>query len=215
MASPIPRTSLFTFTVPVHAANGFTVDGKLSEWTSLHQLPELSMDGGKPFAHVYAAWSAAGMWFALDVPRKSAPRVLPKRLAEGDSLELYVDTRDIRSAHRAGRYCHKFVLAPVGGVGRARSALFEHQDIQRALMNPPQVTSDQVEVASVVRDDGYAIELFVPAAALNGYDVDVTRRLGLAYVLRDTERYPQVWPHAADLPVWNDTSLWATIDLVD
>jgi len=214
MPSPIPRSSLFTFAVPVHAGKKVRVDGDLSEWSDRHRLPRVALEGRPPFADLWMAWSPDGVWFALWVPRTKAPRVLPKRLAQGDCLELYIDTRDVRTAHRAGRYCHKFVVAPVGGPGHARRPLFEHQGIARALVNPPWVAQAQIEVASRVREDGYAIDLFLPAAALNGYDVEVTRRLGLAYVVHDVERPMQVWPHEADLPVWIDPSLWAVIELV-
>ena len=215
MASPIPRTSLFTFTVPVRAGDRIVVDGRLNEWTSLHKLPPIALEGERSFADVYAAWSTDGMWFAVRVSRSKALRVLPNRLSEGDCLELYIDTRDFRSAHRAGRYCHKFVVAPVGGTGRSNAPLFEHLDIQRAQMTPPHITAKQVKIAAMVASDEYTIELFLPRDVLNGYDVDVTRRMGLAYVLRDTEHGAQTWPHSGDLPVWSDTSLWATIELVD
>lgn len=214
MASPIPRSSLFNLTVAAHRARKITVDGKLDEWPERYRLPTVSLEGRPPFASVFMAWSPDGLWFACEVPRTKAPQVLPKRLASGDCLELYIDTRDIRSAHRAGRYCHKFVIAPVGGAGRGRNPVFEHQEIQRALATPPLVQPDQVDVASEVRKDGYAMEVFFPGSALAGYDVEVNRRLGLAYVLHDIERDMQVWPHQVDLPVWIDPGLWAVAELV-
>lgn len=215
MHSPIPNTAVFTFSVPIHRAGPIQIDGELSDWSDANLLPAIGIDGPAPYANVWAAWSPEGLWFAVRVPRTKAPRVLPKRLSEGDSFELYIDTRDIRSAHRAGRYCHKFVLAPVGGPGNARSPLFQHQEIQRALTSPPLVERSHVEIASRTSDAGYSLELYIPASALNGYDVEITRRMGLAYVLRDTERHIQAWPHSSELPIWSDTSLWSTIELVD
>jgi hypothetical protein len=215
MASPIPRSSLFNLTVSVHRAERFTIDGKLDDWSERNFLPQVSLEGRPPFATVSMAWSAEGLWFACSVPRTKAPQVIPKRLASGDCLELYIDTRDIRSAHRAGRYCHKFVVAPVGGAGRGRNPIFEHQEIQRALATPPLVQPDEIDLASEVRKDGYTMEMFFPASTLTGYDVEINRRLGLAYVLHDIEREMQVWPHQVDLPVWIDPGLWAVVELVE
>jgi len=213
LASPIPRSAPFTFAVPIHGGDGFTVDGRLDDWSAHYRLPTVSL-GSPAFAEVSAAWSPDGMWFALRVPRTKAPRVLPKRPTDGDCLELYLDTRDLRNAHRAGRYCHKFVLAPVGGVGQARRPLFEHQEMPRALATPPLIVPDQIEIASDVSGYEYSMELFVPSAALSGYDVDATRRLGLAYVLHDIEHTVQTWPHPVGLPVASDPSFWATVELV-
>jgi hypothetical protein len=215
MTSPVPLSALFAFAIPIRPVGDIVIDGVLDDWSDEYALPSISLEGREQSATVYAAWSEQRLVFALNVPRTRAPRVLPKRLSDGDSFDLYIDTRDIRNAHRAGRYCHKFVIAPVGGAGQARSPLFEHQEIQRALMGPPHVSPPHVEIASSVRDDGYSIELALPASTLNGYDVDITRRMGLAYVLHDTERPNQIWPHTSELPVWNDTSLWATVELVD
>jgi len=218
MASPIPRSSLFNLSVPVHRAPqegaAITIDGKLDDWSERHRLPEVALEGRSPFAALWMAWSPGGLWFAAFVPRTRAPQVIPKRLAAGDCLELYIDTRDIRSAHRAGRYCHKFVVAPVGGAGRGRHPIFEHQGIARALANPPTVLPEQIELAADVFSDGYTLEMRFPASALTGYDVEVNRRLGLAYVVHDIEREMQVWPHQNDLPVWIDPSLWAVIELM-
>ena len=215
MASPIPRSSLFAFSVPVRPAGKTKIDGKLDDWMPHHLLPPVALESRSPFAGAWMAWAPKGLWFAFDVARTRAPRVLPNRLAEGDCIEIYLDTRDIRTAHRAGRYCHKLVVAPVGGPGRGRQPVFEHQDIARSLANPTRILSEQVEIASTVREDGYSIELFMPAETLTGYDVEVTRRLGLAYVIHDIERPMQVWPHEQELPVWVDPSLWATLELRD
>jgi hypothetical protein len=213
MASPIPRSAPFTFAVPVHGGNGFTIDGKLDDWPGSYRLPNVTL-GTPPFAELFAAWSPEGLSFALDVPRTVAPRVLPKRPTEGDCLELYIDTRDVRTAHRAGRYCHKFVIAPVGAAGQARRPLFEHQEIPRSLATPPRVVSDQIDSASEVTKEHYAIEFHLPATVLSGYDVEITRRIGLAYVLYDVEHSRQTWPHPASLPVAGDPSFWATVELV-
>ena len=214
MGSPVPRSSLFNFEIEVHRLEALTVDGTLNGWSEGHRLPAVGLEESETYAEAWAGWSPEGLWFAVRVPRSKAPRVIPKRPEQGDCVELYVDTRDVRSAHRAGRYCHKFVLAPVGGPGRGTRPFFEHQPIHRALMDPPMGPAEMVDVASSVVADQYVIELHLPAAALSGFDVEISRRLGLAYIVHDIEHEPQNWPHPRVLPQGTDPSLWATIVLV-
>ena len=214
MQSPIPRSALFNFAIKAYPAHGITLDGVCDEWDTHHELPDLAVDG-ESFATVWMAWESDALWFAVKVPRTRAPQVIPNRPASGDCVELYIDTRDVRSAHRAGRYCHKFIFAPQGRAGRARHPFFEHAEIARATASPPKVTPDQVEVAASIEPESYSMEIRLPAEALFGYDVETNRRLGLAYVIHDIERPMQVWPHSADLPVWVDPALWAVVELVD
>ena len=213
MPSLVPHSSLLNVSCRVRPVTLAKVDGALGEWTDDHLLPRIALEDPQPYATVWAGWSTSGLGLAFRVPRTRAPRVLPKRPTEGDCIEIYIDTRDVRTAHRASRYCHKFVVAPAGGPGRGRLPLFEHQEIPRALGMPPQVEADAVKIGARVTERQYTLEMFLPAAALNGYDVEENRRLGLAYLIRDIENGVQSWPHGEVLPVGMDPSLWATVEL--
>jgi hypothetical protein len=214
MQSAIPRSSLFNFAVKAYPAGAIAVDGACDEWDDRHRLPDLALDGGT-FATMWMAWSPEALWFAVRVERTRPPQVMPNRPAAGDCIELYIDTRDVRSAHRAGRYCHKFIMAPVGRSGRAQKPFFDHVDVARATASPPKVLPEQVELAAVVDREFYSMEIRIPAEALFGYDIETNRRLGFAYVVHDIERPMQVWPHESELPLWVDPGLWAVVELVD
>ena len=200
MGSPVPRSAMFTFAVRIPPAKKTAPDGTLVGWTERHKLPRQDFEGTEPFADVWAGWSPEGLHLAVRVEKNRAPRVIPRRLDEGDCVEFYVDTRDVRTAHRAGRFCHKFVVAPVGGAGRGRKPVFHHLEIHRSTATPTIIAPEDVQIASSVEDDRYTVELFLPAAALTGYDVEVNRRLGLAFIVHDTEHGIQNWPHPTVLP---------------
>ncbi len=215
MGSPVPRSTVFGFGVKVRPARKTAVDGSLSGWSEAHRLPRIALGDAEPFAAFWTAWQPEGLWLAVRVGKGRAPRVIPNRLTEGDCVEFLVDTRDVRSAHRAGRFCHRFVVAPAGGAGRGRSPLFRHLDIPRATAGPAEVQPDDVKIGATVDEDRYVVELFVPGRSFTGFDVEVNRRFGLACVVHDTERGVLNWPHPTVLPVGIDPSLWAVAELVD
>jgi hypothetical protein len=215
MGTPVPRSALFNFEMEAHKADGITVDGDLSDWPDACELPPVWLEGDEPFARMWLAWSTEGLWFACRVQRTRAPRVIPKKPWDGDCVEFCVDTRDVKTAHRAGRYCHRFVMAPVGGPGRAALPFFVHLPIHRSLMDPPIVKQDMIEIASKVADDHYIIEAYFPSASMSGYDaIDDSHRLGIACVVHDVDRGEMNWPHSQILPVGMDPSLWASMKLV-
>lgn len=215
MASPVPRSAMFSFAITIPPAKKTEVDGTLAGWAERHRLPRAEFEGADTFADVWAAWSTDALWLAVRVEKGRAPRVIPNRLTEGDCVEFYVDTRDVRNAHRAGRFCHRFVVAPAGGAGRGRMPVFQHVEISRATASPATVEIGRGDIGATVEDDRYVVEVRLPASGLTGFDADVNRRLGLAYVVHDTEHGTQNWPHAAVLPVGVDPSLWAVAELID
>ena len=215
MATLVPRSSMLNFACSIHEMNSAEVNADLSLWSETHLLPQISTeeDAESP-ARVWMGWNPEGLRTAFHIQKSRAPRVLPKRPTEGDCIELYVDTRDVRTAHRAGRYCHRFIFAPVGGPGRGQLPFFQHLEIQRATVNPPTVQPDLIDIAAETGDDGYVMDIHIPAAALNGYDVEENKRLGLAWIIHDIDKSTRNWPHPDVLPVGMDPSLWATIELV-
>ena len=77
----------------------------------------MGVDGLEAFATLYMAWDDSGLYFGLEVKKKTRYKIDPRNYAQGDCLELWIDTRDVKEAHRAGRYCHHFYFLP-GGTGR-------------------------------------------------------------------------------------------------
>ena len=65
----------------------------------------MAVDGHQPFASVYMAYDDSGLYFACEVKRKTTYKLNPLQPSAGDSLELFIDTRDVKE-HRANRFCH-------------------------------------------------------------------------------------------------------------
>jgi len=216
MQLELPVRAMFDVCVPVHRrTERLTIDGKLTEWSDAYRLPDLAaMDGTPGYAEVYMAWDEQGLYFAVKVDGKKKVESHPKRPWKGDALFLWVDTRDVRDALRAGRFCHHFLVMPLGG-GRGRSAKAWQTRIHRAREQAPICDESLLSVASRIKTNGYTLELAIPAEALNGYDPAECSRLGFTYFMTDINHGQQQWNVPPHLPFGHDPSTWAAIELVD
>jgi len=216
MTTDLPPLAMFDLCVPIHRrTRRLTIDGDLSDWADEFRLPDLAaIDGTPGFAAVWMAWDGRGLYLALDARNKTHVRVDPKRPHKADAFFLWIDTRDVRDAMRAGRFCHHFVALPVSR-GAARKAPSAWQaPIHRAREQAPICRPEELSSAAVVRPNGYSLELAIPAGALNGYDPGEFPRLGMTYMVTDTDHGQQLWNVPPHLPFGHDPSTWATIELV-
>jgi hypothetical protein len=188
----------------------------------LFRLPEscrlnnfADMDAKANFADVRAAWNENGLAFEVEVKGKEQP---PQGDASkprfSDGLSLWIDTRDSRTSHRGGRFCHQFHALPVGGGPDGDEPAFVQQKIHRALHDAPHAPEGVVAFRCRRKASGYRVALFLPAEALTGFDPEQNPRLGIFYVVRDAELGEQSLGAATDLPVSEDPTLWAVLELV-
>lgn len=167
------------------------------------------------FADVRLGWNAAGLGVTVEVRGKGQPALGdPSKPLASDGLTLWIDTRDSRTSHRAGRHCHQFHLLAAGGGDDATEAAFTQTKIKRALQDAPIAGEVEVPFRGRRLRGGYRLEAFLPAAALNGYDPDENPRLGVFYAVRDLELGEQALGLSADFPYAEDPSLWSALDLV-
>ncbi len=217
MQVELPGRAMFDFAVPIRRRTGeLVVDGNLSDWPEALRLPDLGAIEGSPgYGSVYMAWDGKGLYLAVAVPGKATVTVHRQRPGTADAFFVWIDTRDVRDALRAGRFCHQFIALPRGGGPGRRGATAWQTPIHRAREQAPICDPSQLIVASSVRRDGYSLELALPAAVLNGYDPDECSRLGFTYMITDVDYGTQFWNVPPGVPFGHDPSTWAAIELVD
>ena len=190
--------------------------GRLLDLPDSCRLPDTSAFEGKPsWADVRAAWNPGGLAVSVEVAGKSSPITRePLGGAAGEGLQVWIDTRDTRTIHRASRFCHRFTFtlmpSPQGLLIAA-----SHKPIARATADPPLADIDEVDLRCEVTRGGWRLEVFFRATALNGFDPETNRRLGFAYQVTDLEREDRFLTVGRDFPIGEDPSLWATLELVD
>jgi hypothetical protein len=173
------------------------------------------MDEARNFADLRLAWNDLGLAVQAEVKGKAeVPQGDATRPRASDGLTLWIDTRDSRTAHRASRFCHQFHFLPTGGGPDRDEPSFVQAKINRALHDAPNVTTSSVLYRATMTKGGYALEAFMPAAALHGFDPEQNRRLGVYYAVRDTELGEQVLSVGSEFPYWEDPSIWSVLELV-
>lgn len=209
----IPRRAFFSFAWPCpYRRSPPVLDGDLNDWGAQYRIPDLTgLDGREAFADIYAAWNELGLYFAADVKKAAAAKVDERHPLQGDGLQVWVDTRDVRNVHRASRYCHHFYFLPGAENRKARGGQVA---IRRARAHSKLCDPSGLKVFSDASGTGYRLEVHLPAEILTGFDPEENRLLGFTYLLQDRKQGRQFWTADKPLPVSYDPSLWGTVELV-
>ena len=240
----LPTRFLFRFSAPCRYLDPLWTDQQwqLDESYRLLRLSELEATGPtdaedaaslKPspaFADLRAAWSEAGLSFTLIVSgKRQTPVYNSARPLESDALQLWIDTRDVHTVHRAGRFCHNFVFIPriekpkAASTSRAKKSPAVARvypgvaivcPINRAREQPTPVREGVLQVRCQPTADGYLLAALIPAEALTGFDPAEHPRLGFTYAVLDRELGEQTFGVGRPMPYQEDPSLWPTLELV-
>ena len=216
MSEPlIPPSFLFHYAVPCrHHPLQWSARG-LSLGEEYRVLSFSELDQQRQFADVRMAWSEQGLGFYVRVAgKRQLPWCREAAFDESDGLHVWIDTRDTHNIHRAGRFCHRFAFLPMGGGSRRDEALAGQLLINRAKEHAKPATPRQLLTRSEKRVDGYVLEAMIHASALTGYDPADHPRLGFYFRVFDRELGEQTLAVGSELPIEEDPSLWATVELV-
>lgn len=178
---------------------------------STHSLPDttrLSHEYG--FAKVAMGWHEEGLSWQIQVDQSFTRATYPDVL-RGDSVELFIDTRDLKSAGFNTRFCHHFFFLPqiVDGHVCGEITHFRTED------NHPLCDSQALQVQTQLGRDSYKMKIFIPTQCLYGYDPRQFDRLGFTYRINRIGGQPQHFSVVSqDFQVDQQPSLWGSIRLV-
>jgi hypothetical protein len=205
---------LFRYAIPLRALKKpWAAEGwSLAEE---YRLPTFGAFEGQPlFATVAAAWSTEGLAFDVSVRGKKLPlKCAATRLTESDGVQIWIDTRNMQSVHRASRFCHWFAYLPTGGGQRQSQPWGTMLKINRAKEDAKSFQGFTSLASSTVARDGYRLSFFIPANALTGWNTDEHRRIGFNYAVVDNELGWQTLAADFRLPIAENPSLWHTLEL--
>jgi len=206
---------LFRFAVPCRwckvlwTAKGTT----LGREHVLPNLAELDEPGAAP--EVRAGWNEGGLAFRFEVRgKRQEPWCRADRPADSDGAQIWLDTRDVKTVHRAGRFCHRLYFLPAGaGRGHATAAAGV-LPINRARAIHGPIAPKHLKVLSRRLADGYVLDACIAADALTGFDPAEHPRLGFTHAVMDRELGEHTLAAGSPMPYQEDPSLWATLELV-
>lgn len=171
-------------------------------------------EGQKRFADLRAAWNDAGLFVTVEVTGKQqSVWCRENQLLASDGLQLWIDTRDTQNVHRATKFCHWFAILPAGS--RDGGPLVSMLKINRSKADSPTLNRAKIKLTSEVRQDGYFLSAFFPAATLHGWNASDQRQIGFSYAVVDRELGWQTLASGPELPIMEDPALWHSMQLID
>jgi hypothetical protein len=140
-------------------------------------LPDTSLllDEEK-FADLTLSYGSLGLYVGVKVHQAFQDVAFPD-VQKGDSLELFFDTRDRKSAGTIHKFCHHFIFLPkeVGGIQACEMTRFRLEDAH------PLCDSKLLQVEANFKSKEYELKIFINKEALHGFDPEQFSRLGFTY----------------------------------
>lgn len=191
-----------------HPSSPFTLNEKNFK---TYLLPDLSaLTSESSFADVAMGWSDAGIELFIAV-KQAYLRSLYPQFDKGDSLEVCIDTRDVKTSGYNTRFCHHFYFLPESVDGQQAGELtkFRTEDAHE-LCN-----GAELKVEANLSPKSYILRCFIPASCLHGYDPEQFDRIGFTYKINRPSNSPQEFSVVAeDFKFQEQPSLWASVRLV-
>ena len=152
------------------------------------------------FADLFMGWSEEKIVFEAHVRDRT----------EEDSLELFFDTRDLKSKSHISKFCHQFVFTPdeKDGIHGRETTRFYSDDLHR-ICDP-----DDLSVIVDSSAKSYTLKIEIPAHCLYGYDPKQFPRLGFTYRVNRAGASAQHFAVTSEeFSLEQHPSLWATVKL--
>lgn len=117
------------------------------------------------FAKVYMAYDLKGLYFIFDIKTPFTKAFFPEYL-RGDSIEIFIDTRSLKTKGYITKFCHHFVFfAEDIKSYKAREITRFRADDMHTLADPK-----DLKVESFIHPKSYMLDIFIPASSLTGFN---------------------------------------------
>lgn len=142
-----------------------------------HLLPSTHrLTGEEAFAKVAIGWNEEGIGVQIQVNQVASASFYPE-IERGDSIELFIDTRDMKSSGFNTRFCHHFFFLPqaLDGITKGEKTHFRTED------RHPLCDFQELYCQTQLKKKEYQMKIFIPSQCLYGYDPKQFNRLGFTY----------------------------------
>ncbi len=175
-------------------------------------LPDTSeLLGEEAFAQMALCWNDDGIYVDAHVDKPLEEVSFP-HFSRGDALELFFDTRDVKTAGFATRFCHHFVILPqaIQGVQAQEMTHFRTEDTH------PLCDPKDIRVETTLKRGSYILRTFIPAHCLHGFDPKGFDRMGFTYRLHRFAGPPQHFSvSSSHFSLEQSPRLWASLILTN
>lgn len=177
-----------------------------------HLLPSTSgLCDEQHFADVAIGWHDEGLGFQIYVKHPFARSVYPD-VTKGDSVELMIDTRDLKSAGFNTRFCHHFYFLPKEVEDHQQGEITHFRTEDRH----PLCDSTLLKSEVIMGTREYSLRIFIPAECLFGYDPRQFNRIGFTYRINRAGDAPQHFSVSTnEFNIDQQPALWASLQLTN
>lgn len=211
MSIRIPASFLFRFSLPVLRLPADRADAQ--ELPSAYGIvwPATLNAPGARTPDLRIGWNANGLAIQVHVTHPISASAHARSAPESLSgIQIWIDTRNMQSVHRAGRYCHSFCLLP--SVGEASKPAAVPMPIGRSRDDARVADASSIDVRSRIEPRAWSVWAWLPEKALFGYDPAASPRLGFYCAVR-RDRGTDLFSVDREFPFDIDPSLWSTLEL--
>lgn len=212
----VPPRFLFRWSFPARNLKKIPKSsGRLLDLPEECLLPSLGeLDQQRDFATVKLAWNDDGLGVSVEVSGRShRPQGLANENDRPDGVWLWVNTRNTQTVHRATRFCHHFLLLPIGGGPKQADPVVRPALVARAREENPLPDAELVQIQSEVTRTGYWLDAWFPKEVFVGFEPETHGQIGFHYLIHDSELGDQTLAVGAEFPYESDPSLWQTVEL--
>lgn len=172
-----------------------STDDKKGGMPKHHLLPSTSLIcSEQSVADLFGAWSEEGLEFIINPSTKEA----------FDSIEIFIDTRDVKTSGYNTRFCHHFFFSCTEDAYAEERTHFRGND-KHALADANLLFSKISK--------SHSVSIQIPKAALIGFEPLQFKRLGFTYrINKDGKAVQHFSASSVDYKIEEEPSLWATLE---
>lgn len=191
---------------PISPVHFFTVELPLKKRKTMQTLPDLcDITGEVCFAEAQMRFDETGIELVFSVNAKVKDVHYPA-VERGDGIELFIDTRNVKTSKTFTTFCHHFVFLPepideMQGIEKTKFRGNESRPLADPEMLHPTVTQSNA---------GYEMTIHLTKEVLYGYRLDKKTKIGFAYRIHRAGGQPQHFG-MPDAGIEKDPSLWPTL----
>lgn len=167
--------------------------------------------GEEEFSKIHFAWCEDGLFFNIEVEEPFQEIAYPD-FRKGDSVELFLDTRDAKESFLITKFCHHFVF-----FAKPTSRGFFVEEFTRFRGDDVHDLADPaaVDVKCQVSKRGYLLEIFLHKETLFGFDVELFNRIGFTYRINRLNGAPQHFSVTSnEYVIERSPELWGSFQLL-
>lgn len=174
------------------------------------KLPDTSwLLGERNRLDLHLGWSESGLYVFAHIDGRFDQPLYPN-LSEGDSLELFLDTRDRKNGAFNTKFCHHFYFLPQSVEGHSKGEItrFRSED------SHPLADPEEIYLESFASALEGKMKIFLPASVLVGWNPSEFDRLGFSYRLNRRWQDPLHFSaKTEEYAVEQEPTLWASCTL--